>query len=622
MKKKLKMKFSPKSILIFIFLLQGFIVKSQEPFISDYWYTIPPLADSIAELELLATMGDSRWMHPKRLIAGDIRYAANDSILLMGGEDYLTAWESETGKLIWEYRFDHDKNRSNMIRSVMVCKSKPWVLAADDQNGLVIFNYYSGKKLKHFASKADFCYAEISADGRWVVLREHNQSWKIWEVESEKLVLSGVGALAATCFMPDGLTILISRMNEKGKFVLEAMDIQSGEAAKLAEVGTAPNFCSNLQLSADGKYLAVGFWGGSFSVLETDRWTTIYEAKIDESWVDNLSWSSDSKRLLVVGAKQLAIWEKRKKRHYLLEDCEHCVYEDGSWSDDNQHILLACREWQRPRRLRVDNLCEDLYPTESLPFAASHMGFSSDGKYLLAFKRNHGDILFWDWKKESILTCLEASKEIQGFKQARFSPKVDQLAALPYEYPLQKQQVLYSFPSLKPQNVSLKGENLMFMNGGETLVGIYFSEKSVFDYKFDVVHLSKRSSITATTIRKNFDQSSAYLSQALWGRHSANIPNWLNTKVKALLPGVASWHGPSSQMLCEHKFGGFSEDLNYYGGVGNDGILYIYDRKNGQPIAGKSLQGQDAWTTVISADGRYIAVASWDGLIRVYKRSN
>lgn len=609
-------------LLICFFLLQFFLLNAQKPFISDYWYPVPLLVDSVAELELVATMGDSRWMHPKRVVAGDMRYAAEDSIILVGGSDYLTAWGAEKGELLWEYRFNHQKGRSNMIRTLKVCPSKPWVLAADDQNGLAIFNYYSGKKIKEFPSKADFCYGDISDDGRWVMLRESNHSWKIWEVETEKLVSSGMEGLAASCFMQDGLSVLMVRMGIKGTYILEAMDIQSGEAATLAEVGVAPNFCSNLVLSPDGKYLAVGFWGGSFTVLETKKWSVVYEAKIDQSWVDGLSWSSNGKKLLVVGASKLAIWRtKKQNKHQMLEDCESCTYEDGNWSKDSRHLLIACREWQRPRRLDPKKMCTDLFPTEMLPFAANQLAFSPDGKHLLTFKDNKGEALFINWKKQEIVARLSPPEATTGFQQVRFSPKGDKIAALPYVYPKVKHQVLYQFPSLNAGNAKVKGDDIIFMNGGRILVGIYFSQESVFDYQFDVVHLTKHKKPSATEIRKSFDASSMYLSHGLWASHSANTNHWLNTKLRSLLPsgGIISWYAAPSPILCEHKFGGFSEDMEYYGGIGNDGILYIYDRATGQPLAGKSLQGQDAWTAAISSNGEYIALVSWEGLLRVYR---
>lgn len=100
-----------RSIFFLIFFHFFFIALAQkQAFVSEYYiYSGFPPADSLPKMKFLHSWGDSRWTAPFSPTGGDIRFAAHDSIILIAGGSYLTAWDRKNGQLLWERDFRQQK---------------------------------------------------------------------------------------------------------------------------------------------------------------------------------------------------------------------------------------------------------------------------------------------------------------------------------------------------------------------------------------------------------------------------------------------------------------------------------------------------------------------------------
>lgn len=598
------------------------------PFVSDRFDALPRLPDSIPELELVEIWGDSRWVHPSSPTAGDIRYAANDSIIIIGGGDYITGWEAETGLLLWEYRFDHERGISNMVRSISLAKAKPWVMAANDGNGLFIFNYYTGQLIKKIAHKGQFVFGAISPDGKWAAASASFIGWKLWDIESGEEKTGQLDRVGTVTFSPDSKYLALSSPSGGLQYRLLIVDVHNGNVNNHSlGLNDEMRQCQSLQYSPDGKQIALGFWGGVVALWDFDQEKFIFKEKIDKSWVDGLSFSDDGKKLLIMGASTIRIWDK--KTNALTEwsppaELLPCTWEDGSWSKDGKRIMLACREWQRPRWFQYNKMATEINPPQYIWATPNELAFSADSKILAAVSSQKGPVLFWSIDQKEPVYSLSPPEGARGFSQIRFSQNGKYFAALPIHnlYPPEASiNALYSFPALKSMNVDLKGRELMFGKKDQSLIGIDFVGNNVFDYTFTTRSIQHQPiEEKAAAIKEKFDKDPAHLSAQLWQSHSINLAHWLNTQVSKLLPAPTSkWHGPPSPLMCEHHFGGFTKDKSLYAGIGNDRVIYVYDGKTGAIVAGKSTQGSLMHAVVISPDGKYLAAAGWDGLIRLYK---
>lgn len=497
------------------------------PFVSAHC-PIPEPADSLPKLELLTISGDSRWVHPTTFTAGDLRYVANDSIIILAGNDYLTAWNSKKGNLLWEHRFDHKRGYSNMTRSLSVSKEKHWVAAANDGNGLFVFNYYTGKIKKELKFDDAFVFGSISPNGKWGAVYGLSKGWMIWNIAKDELYHTDEEKITAIAFSPNSKYCAVSRPTDEGIYKVQLINL-ADKTKKAIDVSIeVNNNCQTLHFSPDGNLLALGFWGGEVAVYDLKAEKLLFREKIDQSWVDGLAFSPDGNKLLVLGAVTMKIWDKADNR--LLDwGPKDIIYpnnclEDGVWSKDGSHIMLAAREWQRPRRFTADVAAEELYKSEVFINSQLELSFT---------------------KKENKIAIKDT-------------------------------------------------------RGQSTYVDFYWDNKSD-SWKFEF-------------------QTKPADRLGKWQSSSVNIQSIDNISLLSQLPAdVEKWHNEPSPLLCEHYFGGYTKDKSYYAGVGNDRVIYIYDGKNGQPVAGVSTNGTYIQAVAISPDGNFLVAIGWDSLLRLYK---
>ena len=494
-------------------------------YVSTY-LPMPDLADSLPELELLSIWGDSRWVHPATFTAGDLRYVANDSIIILAGNSYLTAWDSKKGNLLWEYKFNHKRGYSNMIRNLSVSKEKRWIAAANDGNGLFVFNYYTGKIEKELKFDDAFVFGSISPNGKWGVVYGLSKGWVIWNISGDSIYHESDEKITSVAFSPNSKYCAVSRPTDNDIYKVQIINL-ADKTKKAIDVNIETNNnCQTLHFSQDGSLLALGFWGGEFAVYDFKAGKLLIREKIDQSWVDGLAFSPDGNKLLVLGAVTMKIWDKADNR--LLDwGPKDIVYpnnclEDGVWSKDGRHIMLACREWQRPRRFRADSTAEELYKSEAFINSQVELSFT---------------------KKENKIAVKD-------------------------------------------------------LRGKTTYLDLYW-EYGRWRFAFDTD--------AAPKLEK-------------WYSSSVNIQSIDNISLLGQLPApVEKCHNEPSSLLCEHYFGGYTKDKSFYAGVGNDRVIYIYDGKNGRPVAGVSTKGTYINAVAISPDGKFLVAIGWDGLLRLYK---
>lgn len=519
-------------LLFFLFFTCYFanMVMAQEfniPFVSKF-FPIPEPDESLPKLKLLSTFGDSRWVNPQSFTAGDVRYVANDSIIVIAGNDYLTGWDSKSGKCLWEYRFDHKYGYSNMTRNLSVSKEKHWIAAANDGNGLFIFDYYTGELVKKIKFNEAFVFGSISPDGKWGAVYGIHSGWSILNISEDQLYLNEEEKITALSFSPDSKFCAVSRPTDNGVYKVQIIDLAK-KTRKAVDVDIEiNNNCQTIHFSPDGTLLALGFWGGEFVVYNLKADKVLIREKIDKSWVDGLAFSPDGQKLLVLGAMEMNIWNKANNtisdwgpRGIIYPN--NCL-EDGVWSKDGKHIMLAAREWQRPRRFTADIAAEEIYKSEAFTNSQLELSFT---------------------KKENKI----AVKDLRG----------------------------------------------------QTVYVDFYQEKNKDKWNF-----------------KFSEEPSTPLGQ--WQSSSVNIQSIGNTSLEYELPGaIAKWHHGPSSLLCEHYFGGYTKDRSYYAGVGNDRIIYIYDGKTGNPIAGVSTKGTYIQAVAISPDAKFLVAMGWDCLLRLYE---
>jgi WD40 repeat protein len=251
-----------------------------------------------------------------------------------------------------------------MIRNLSVSKEKHWVAAANDGNGLFIFNYYTGKIVKELKFNDDFVFGSMSPNGKWGAAYGLSKGWVIWNISEDQLHHNNEEKITAVAFSPNSKYCAVSRPTDNDIYKVQIINLADKTKKAINVNVEVNNNCQTLHFSPDGNLLALGFWGGEFAVYDLKADKLLFREKIDQSWVDGLAFSPDGSKLLVLGAVTMKIWDKADNR--LLDwGPKDIIYpnnclEDGVWSKDGRHIMLAAREWQRPRMFTADAAAEEL----------------------------------------------------------------------------------------------------------------------------------------------------------------------------------------------------------------------------------------------------------------------
>ena len=617
-----------RSIFFLIFFHFFFFALAQkQAFVSEYYiYSGFPPADSLPKMKFLHSWGDSRWSAPFAPMAGDIRFAAHDSIILIAGGSYLTAWDRKNGQLLWERGFRHRKNYSNLSRSLRILKNQPWGMVSNDKNGAYVFNYYTGELIDSLPFPSDCPEARISPNGKWLAV--YGGQYQLSKIKNLKTgeVRELPGTLAAIEFHPQKEEAVVSIIpSQRLDVQLAKLELNS---LQLDPIKTDFNYrqTQRIAFSQDGELLALGFFEGRLEIWDYLDQAKLMDTTVDRSWIEGLEFSPNDQELLIVGSVHILLWTRKSQKLKpipLPKDCRCNGWEDGSWDQEGKGFLLACRQWPRPVYLTKKGVGGQLKGTETFMFPPDILSFSPDGKYLAVGSHYGPNVRILKTKRPNWRQDLPPNDSILSYSQLRFSPDGNYLLALPSAYQHKAGvKPLYSFPDLKLQPQKLKKHYLdaCFTPDSRAILGIHYRKNNVFDYVLELRSIHNYRGPSAAKWEKILKEEGQPFIPLLWQSHSINLAHWLNGRLSKLLPApVVRGYDNKSALMSEHCFGGFTAKKNYYAGIGQNGHLYLYDGQTGQPKAVVPFQGRAVLHTAISPDGRYIAVVSWEGLISLYE---
>lgn len=419
----------------------------------------------------------------------------------------------------------------------------------------------------------------LSSDGRWLASSSEDHTVKLWDVASNRLVLTLAGGseeINAVAFSPDGHSLAAADSNGKVKL----WDTSTRREVRALDGGTGALRC--VAFSPDGRWVASGGFDKQVTLWEVATWK-VHTFPGQSDSVDSVVFSRDGRLLASSSGRTVTIWDFETSRalHSLIDEKNsvHAIAfsPDGRLLASGGGSILSAEPdvnlWEVSTGLKLKTL------TGYKGFIKA-LAFSPDGR-TLASGSFDGAIRFWD------VSAVRETREVLTMKDAGGS--VNSLAFSPNG----KWLATGSGDLFGGMFASSKGEvNIWDVSTGKIL-------KTLGGYSRE---------IHAVALSPN----GSWLAFAGAGDTTVKLLN-MSTRTSRALTGHTA----------EVWSVAFSRDGRWLASASNwpDSTIKLWDVETGLEI--RSFSGHDDGVRGIafSSDGRWLASASFDHTIKLWELS-
>jgi len=520
------------------------------------------LPEETDSLVLEKILGDSRFVIPHSICHAI--YTEDGQYIIVCGNSYVACFDQVSGERIWQQFLDKENNKPTYypIRTAATHVVTNQLVVGSDNGKVWLIDLSTGRIKKVLADRMNWLMSvTFSPNGRYVAMVDIKGKYKMYDLIKDRKVslpkiINQRGEVVQ--FSDDGKYLAIG--------FKESFWIIDWKAFK-AKKYKAPSTVQSLVFINGNKEVLISGWTGFIQRVHLKTEEIIWEDKV-EHWLTHLQVLPDKISVLGITAEYVLHIDLE---NYKIKETDLSVREAMDLHPNGKTILtikdntnrVEQYDWKTEKSVN-NSIYYAEYPRK--------LAFSPNGKYFAAGPKYIADkAIFWNTENWEIVGTIETDN-CKGFKNFEFINNGNHFYALSNcdfeKMRKRKHHHYYNVPSFKPLRL---GQFIEFK-------------------------------------RKPFH----HVSTSLEANGATHLKSQLPVK-------TSSYTDKLEDVLNPYLFGGFTIETAYFAGVTYENMLYVYNMKTGEKVAGTPLSNFSVVACVIHPEAKLVAVTSWDGLIYLYR---
>ncbi len=516
------------------------------------------------------------------------------------------------------------------ISSIGYCLDSDYIVTAGNNNSAKLWEIESGKLLYDLGGHdGEINSIQISSDGEFIVTASDDGTAKIWQAKTGKLMYDLQGHTRSVNSI---------HMSPDGRFLVTTSDdyyAKLWDASNGMLLFTLPGHRQGVdfaKFSPDGNYLVTesGINGntwvndsiipGKYMIWEVVSGKLLFESSKYKNEVSSFDFSPNSRFIAIVnGDKSAKIWNISANKTLNVLDGHTDVVVSAQFSQDGKNIITASKD---STAIVWDVLSGDFcYKLDTHTSGLKTARFSPDGmRILTAFDDN--TLKIWEAATGHLVYDIKAeNKDLSVFQ---FSPNGQYIAAIFNE------EVIYD----KKNNINyVRYESNLKMldvtSGSLVLDDFKHNERNIMQFSPDGKYLAA----VAGNVTSVWNTTNGNLMNGLDGQvkylHSGQISPDGKLLLTAFDKKVLVWDVSNGKFLFE--LGGQKNDINealfspdgkFILTISNDSVLQIWDTNRGKQKYSLTGHSEGISSLQFSHDGEFVMTTSHDNKSNVWDIQN
>ncbi len=299
----------------------------------------------------------------------------------------------------FENRKDFYIPSRSLVYAVAISPDGKTIVSGSDDNSIKIWDKKTGKLLKSLEGHTSYVNSvAISPDGKTIVSGSMDNSVKIWDKKRGKLLKSLDGhtySVSSVAISTDGKTIVSGSRDNSVKI----WDKKTGKLLKSLEGHTDP--VHSIAISPDGKTIVSGSDDGSVKIWDKKRGKLLKILEGHTSYVSSVAISPDGKTI-VSGSydNSVKIWDKKTGK--LLKSLEGHTSPVSSIAISPDGKTIVSGSWDNSVKIWDKKIGKLLKSLEGHTSTVSSVAISPDGKTIVSGSDDNS-VKIWDKKTGKVL---------------------------------------------------------------------------------------------------------------------------------------------------------------------------------------------------------------------------